>query len=972
MTIKILASDLLNFNAPTAEVVALFGQTSSHAIGLRNTQSVLNGSRLDFSEQLSLNQSAESADPTSNGADLPVLAVGSIGLGNGWLSEVYADQIEDFVKDIFSDPGAFEEIVENVGGTVLQSFLDSGSASEDQGAAVGFGASDIVDILTFLEGFVTFHDSEDALSIVINTGDTFNFNVGDIDIVKMFGQTVSYVAGVDNQQTVINGGNLVDRTVDSGLSAAAARPAASEARQPLLPDEESAQVPDRVPAQALNTPKDLPTAAAGVSVVPASASSPSIIINSGDSFDFDVGDVSIVKMFGQTVSYLDGFNNTQTVVDGASISAAGQGSLEATGKREPGRAEAASSGKTDGSDDLDSGSTAPKQAGQSGKASKEADDRNGGQDPSQPSGRPAVSEKSEAETTSDQGISIAIDTGDSFDFDVGDVNVVKMAGQTVSYASGIENQQSVVNGPVVLSETDSSTAAEKVSGSDGKAREETASSTSQAPSGHRETQSASASDIKAQAASGGVSIKIDTADSFDFEVGGDTDIVKLFGQTVSHVKGAENTQSVTNGSVAEVEPSTQADLEAASSKGQTTSESASTAPLDVIEDVLEDIGIDDDAFIEETVAGFTDEVQSLIEEIFAEESVVSEVTGVFDELIGDLGSGASVSELLDQRLEDDDYAELEAVVAEVNQYRDRLDDGDDLTVDIRTGDDFSFTVDDSVEVTKMFGQTVSLLEGEGSEQTIVNGSVVETSSAAKTLTASESDPSLGEARQAPGARDLGLAAPKTLTVRGDDVETGDRLEAADGALTAPSIVINSGASFDVEVESANIVKLFGQTVSYLDGANLDQTVINGNVVDGESEENSLADSAQEDWRLDPGLAEIARGLEAYRPEAGQDEASLALLQSESDDSEIDEIGGILEAAFDFLDSTGDDRSISIVIDSRDTFNFNVGEVTVAKMFGQTVSYAIGANNVQSVVNGTVLDVDSAQATQDFAAVYDLF
>ena len=133
-----------------------------------------------------------------------------------------------------------------------------------------------------------------------------------------------------------------------------------------------------------------------------------------------------------------------------------------------------------------------------------------------------------------------------------------------------------------------------------------------------------------------------------------------------------------------------------------------------------------------------------------------------------------------------------------------------------------------------------------------------------------------------------------------------------------------------------IVKMFGQTVSYVSGENNTQSVINGadvevtEAVDGAAAEDDGSD-----------LAEIV------------DLAALSTDETQEDDSE--EIAEILEMVLELLEEQEDSSNISIVINTGDSFYFDVGETTVTKMFGQTVSYVTGEDNAQVITNGPVVD-----------------
>jgi len=922
MDIVISSDDQFTYTTQIFLLTALAGQTVSRGTGSNNVQTVTNGFELD----------ADNTDPLLTSLSMDALEAlelppfstefvaeifKAIDLDSPDLidltTDVFGSEAERLLHEIFNDEsaiqaglGALDEIfggqpLGGVSGLVDQKLNDDDSAN-------------IIPLLTLISQISDDVDAGSGLSIVIDAGDSFDFVVGATSVTKLLGQTVSYVAGQNNQQTVVNGFDD-QQAADPAGAAAPAEPVSGSRDQ----------------IGATDAPDDDPTAEArnGVIAPTANATRPeategadedgfSIVIDTGDDFTFTVGDVDIVKMFGQTVSYATGTNNVQTVTNGPIVTAATSTNAPAPQTEDPSDAE---------------------------------------------------TPDTEAEAGMDTDVEVAlpnilISTGDSFYFDVGDTSVTKMFGQTVSFLSGTNNTQTVTNGFVEETSQDSDALGlESLVDNDGLSDGQMA-----AQDVDQDGDDGDEVDILTLIADiigdledpSEISIIIETGDNFYFDVG-DTAITKMFGQTVSYVTGEDNTQTVTNGFEATTDDE----------DGQSPSAVSNAAAYG-----LSAINLGDPVLNELIAAEFEAEAEQLLTEIASDDGVVTEVIGTLDEVFAEAGLFGSVSGLIEDSLTNDGSDDVVAILELLDQIYDDFDTGPDLSIVIDSGDSFEFNVG-TTTVTKMFGQTVSYATGEDLEQTVTNGSQVDTGQALAgpfdpRAERAQSVPDPVDARVDPAqtATANAYAATARPIAEFESPDTGDRAAASphraeskfggwwgwggcdwfgddddpddndnDDPDTGFSVVIDSSNDVTFNVGDVELVKMFGQTVSYVNGENNEQTVGNGFV---EIHNESPADPDEP-------------AGEGATPEDTTPAAAPTSTDTEATD--------------------GNDDQPTIYIDSGDNFVFNVGDVEIVKMFGQTVSYASGEDNIQTVTNGLVAEdtgmlEEPSAVDEDLAPLFD--
>jgi hypothetical protein len=425
MDISIISGDVFDFDVPIFTLTGLFGQTVSYTTGQNNTQAVNNGPALDVS-------STSTGFSSTFFEDL----LTSLGIEDETIIDTvttaYEEGASDLIEEIVSDDSVVAEIIAALD-EMLAGFSLSGSTFDLTSGTTGTNL-DTPAVLGAIDLLQEAIGTDTGLSITINSGDTFNFNVGDTEIVKLFGQTVSYVSGENNDQTVVNGSEVEVSSVatqgvapaetsskDSTESYGFAGSSGSSELQTTANEESSyasegaSGAPD---LGFLGDGNDLQFWIENVDSPDAGADDePTIVINSGDTFYFDVGSVEVVKMFGQTVSHVSGQINVQTVVNGRSVvSSESQGVAEGNTTIEQ-----AAAAKTDvaSTDDAETNEIVA-----------------------------ILDQLADLLEGQDVGSSFTIDieTGDAFNFDVGNVAIVKMFRQTVSYVTGEGNVQDVTNG----------------------------------------------------------------------------------------------------------------------------------------------------------------------------------------------------------------------------------------------------------------------------------------------------------------------------------------------------------------------------------------------------------------------------------------------------------------------------------------------------------------------------------------------
>lgn len=1003
MDIVISSDDQFTYTTPIFLLTALAGQTVSYGTGSDNGQTVTNGFDLNAGtgepplSSLSMD-APEALELPPFSTDFVAEIFKAIDIDNPDLidlaTDVFGSEAERLLHEIFNDEsaiqsglGALDEIfggapLGSVSGLVDQKLNDDDSAN-------------IVPVLTLIRRISDDVDTDSGLSIVIDAGDSFDFVVGATSVTKLLGQTVSYVSGENNQQTVVNG---FDDQQAADLAAAGALNAPVAGSRDQIdetgtPDgDPTSETRNGVVAPAANTAR---TEAAE----DADDDGFSIVIDTGDDFAFTVGDVDIVKMFGQTVSYTTGTSNVQTVTNGPVVTTATSENLPAA--------------QTEGPSDPETFDT-----------------------------------DTDTETEVDLP-NILISTGDSFYFDVGDTSVTKMFGQTVSFLSGTNNTQTVTNGFVEEADQDSTAlGVGALLNDDGASDGQLAAQDvdQDGDDGNEVDVLTLIADIIGDLEDpSAISIIIETGDNFYFDVG-DTSITKMFGQTVSYLTGEDNTQTITNGFEATTDdednqsPATAYGLSAINLGDPVLNDLVAAEFEAEAEQLLADIASDD---------GVVTEVIGALDEVFAEAGLFGSVSGLIDDSLTDDGSDdvVAILELLDQIYDDFDtgpdlsividsgdsfefnvgtttvtkmfgqtvsYAtgedltqtvtngfqadgDVPAVAVDNNDetpaqatvatpaaadlpaaavpestaedddrggsqqeagtrfggwprlercgwpWQDDDDDPDDEEPDDEEPDDdadepgngFSVVIDSSndvifnvgdVDLVKMFGQTVSYVNGTNNQQTIGNGFI------------EINNQSLGDDDNA--SQPAGESGIPQDTMPTEAAQAAADVATSDGDDDQPTIFIDSGDNFVFNVGDVEIVKMFGQTVSYASGEDTTQTVTNGFVAEetGMFEEPSADDEGLASL-FDPGLLAGDAGL-------GSDAGD-----------ETDDLLDILALVADIAGDRADGSDLSISIDAADDFTFNVGETDVVKMFGQTVSYVDGDDITQQIVNGPVIETD---------------
>lgn len=784
MQIQISAGDTFHYTTPDFILTALVGQTITYGTGKDNVQVVTNG----LEDSVDIDQIRPEAFSTRFIQDVfGALQVDDPAVVDAAI-DAFGFEAERLFAEVLADNSAIEEVIAALNEIVVIDGLVEAAAEAADALQAEDDSLDIVAILGLADQIYQDLGTGTDFSISIDSGDSFDFTVGETTVTKLLGQTVSHVSGDDNRQTIINGFDN-DATGSGGSSGgnSAAATAASTA--------------------------EAASSQAGFSIV----------IDTGDDFTFDIGETSVVKMFGQTVSYISGDDNDQTVTNGPAILGGSSESQSST-------------------DDVSNVSQ-------------------------------AAATEVEAELPN-----VLITTGDSFSFDLGTTSITKMFGQTVSYVAGDHNVQTVTNGisvdtdPTVSSASatleDPQPSVEELFGSS-VANSESSGGTD--PDKIIEILTKVADIVGKLEDPTDVSIVIETGHNFFFNIG-EAEVTKMFGQTVSYVAGNRNDQTVTNG-------------------------------FDVTDDgdgQFSDFGnidfaamdIDDTQQAQALASEFGAEAEQLLDDILTDGSAIAEVVAALDDIFSqsDLGS---ISDLIDERQNDDDSTDMVAILELVRQIRNDLAAGSELSILIESGDDFEFNIE-STSVTKMFGQTVSYVNGSYNQQTVVDGFEVTTGDASKSTT------------------DSSLTSPGAAASQIDE-STED--EADDGF----SIVIDAGDNFVFNVGTADIVKMFGQTVSYAAGTNITQSVINGFSAD-----------------LDGSTA----GLQEQDHETRMDEA----------------------VVFPIEDAQDEDDTPNILIEANDTYTFDVDDVEIVKMFGQTVSYASGRDITQDVGNGFEAGDDTSDSS----------
>ncbi len=800
MDTVITAGDDFSYSTPSFLLTALAGQTVSYGAGSKNYQTVTNG----FDEVTDI--TGIPVPPLS--ADAIEAIFDAIGIDDpelvGFTNEVISFEAERLLYDIFSDNSATEESIAALDEVFainglfasLPDLVDEKLNDDD--------SLDIVAIIGLANQIYQDLDTGFDLTVVIDSGDSFDFVVGKTTVTKLLGQTVSHVSGEDNEQTIVNG-----LEINSG---SVSEPSASQIPGTSMAVDQSDQGEN------------------------ASQEGFSIIIDTGDDFVFQVGETNVVKMFGQTVSYVTGVDNQQTITNGPSVF-----------------------------EDSATGNTS------------------GGLQDNILSGGSSTSADMEVET---ELPSILISTGDSFSFDVGDTTLTKMFGQTVSYASGEDLTQTVVDGSVIETGETAGTADpfSALEGTEALAEvpilpDAAISDTSGDSDGIIEILTLVADIVGKLEGQSDISIVIDTGDTFVFNVD-DVEITKMFGQTVSYANGDNISQTVANG------------FETFQAKA---------VSEDLVETVLDSVNINDPDGAEILTAEFGSEAEQLLDEIFTDDSAIAEVIAALDEVFAQSSFG-SVSGLISESQNDDDSTDVVAILELIRQISDDLGDDSELSIAIETGDDFQFNVG-TTTVTKMFGQTVSYVTGSRNEQTVINGSEIEASAGGSLF---------------PGESPAPYTAPAPPSeIQDDGNEAGGGTDDFDDGF---SIVINAGENFIFDVGETDIVKMFGQTVSYASGVDITQSVANGFAVDNDESTNLS---------------------EAENDRSSQSAASVSEAPAES----------VIAPA----DSDQDDETPNILVEATSTYTFDVGDVEVVKMFGQTVSYVSGERLTQEIVNGFELD-----------------
>lgn len=894
MDIVISSDDQFTYTTPIFLLTALAGQTVSYGTGSDNVQTVTNGSDLDVNSDEPLLSSLsldalEARELPPFSTDFVAEIFKAIDIDSPDLIDlatgVFGSEAERLLHEIFNDEsaiqsglGALDEIfggapLGSVSGLVDQKLNDDDSA-------------DIIPVLTLISRIADDVDAGSGLSIEIDAGDSFDFVVGATSVTKLLGQTVSYVAGENNQQTIVN--SLNDQQAADPAGAAAAGAPVSGSRDQI--GETGAS--DGDPTSGTRNGGVAPAAntARREAAEDADDDGFSIVIDTGDDFAFTVGDVDIVKMFGQTVSYTTGTNNVQMVTNGPVITTA-----------------------------MSANAPAPQ------------------------TGALSDAEPLDTDTDTDTEVdlpNILISTGDSFYFDVGDTSVTKMFGQTVSFLSGTNNTQTVTNGFVDENDQDGAVLEPGALVNDG-ARSDGQLATQDVDQDGNDGNEVDILTLIADIIGdledpSEISIIIETGDNFYFDVG-DTSITKMFGQTVSYVTGEDNAQTGTNGFEA------------------TADDEDNQSPATAYG--LSAINLGDPVLNELVAAEFEAEAERLLTEIASDDGVVTEVIGALDEVFAEAGLFGSVSGLIDDSLTDDGSGDVIAILELLDQIYDDFDTGPDLSIVIDSGDSFEFNVG-TTTVTKMFGQTVSYATGEDLVQTVTNG--FQAGGDVPAVTRDDDDETPAQAAQASS----GAAAPAPMAVAEAAEEQDDwgssQQEPRKGSGDWPRLercgwpwqdddpdpdddepdddepdddTDDPGSGFSVVIDSSNdvffnvgdveLVKMFGQTVSYANGTNNEQTIGNGFV---ETNNRSVGD-------------DDTSGPSVGQSGTRQDTMPTATARTSTDAATSD----------------GDGDQPTIYIDSGDNFVFNVGDVEIVKMFGQTVSYASGEDNTQSVTNGLVAE-----------------
>ena len=758
MQIQISAGDTFHYTTPDFILTALIGQTITYGTGKDNVQVVTNG----LEDSVDIDQIRPEAFSTRFIQDVfDALQVDDPAVVDAAI-DAFGFEAERLFAEVLADNSAIEEVIAALNEIVVIDGLVEAAAEAADALQAEDDSLDIVAILGLADQIYQDLGTGTDFSISIDSGDSFDFTVGETTVTKLLGQTVSHVSGDDNRQTIING--FDDETTGSGGSSVGNSAAAT---------------------------------AASTAEAASSQAGFSIVIETGDDFTFDIGETSVVKMFGQTVSYISGDDNDQTVTNGPAI------------------------------------------LGDTSASQSSADD---------------VSNVSQAAATEVEAElpNVLITTGDSFSFDLGTTSITKMFGQTVSYVAGDHNVQTVTNGISVDTDPTVSSASAtledpqpSVEGLFGSSVANSESSGGADPDKIIEILTKVADIVGKLEDPTDVSIVIETGHNFFFNIG-EAEVTKMFGQTVSYVAGNRNDQTITNGF------------------DVTDDEGGQFSDFGNIDFAAMDI--DDTQQVEALASDFGKEAEQLLDDILTDGSAIAEVVAALDDIFSqsDLGS---ISDLIDERQNDDDSTDMVAILELVRQIRNDLAAGSELSILIESGDDFEFNIE-STSVTKMFGQTVSYVNGSYNQQTVVDGFEVTTGDASESTT----DSSL----TSPGA------AASQIDESAED-------EADDGF----SIVIDAGDNFVFNVATADIVKMFGQTVSYAAGTNITQSVINGFSAD-----------------LDGSTA----GLQEQDHETRMDEA----------------------VVFPIEDAQDEDDTPNILIEANDTYTFDVDDVEIVKVFGQTV------------------------------------
>ncbi len=744
-SIAIDSADSFDFVVDKTTVTKLLGQTASHVSGEDNRQTIQNG-RVDETGSV------------SDGSQLSNTSMAAVGSDQGQDPapedfSIVIDTGDDFVFDVGETTVVkmFGQTVSYVTGrsneqTVTNGNLDDTATNEADAELQNETAVSASDVATDTKA------ETELQNILISTGDSFDFDIGETTITKMFGQTVSYANGENHTQTVTNGFSESGETGGNSDLYSALDQFATATGEEVYLETATSEVSGNSETDGII---EILTQVADIVGKLEGQFDISIVIDTGDTFIFNNDAVEITKLFGQTVSYANGGDIAQSATNGFDVTNSGAVPSGAASEGFAGGVfKTINSGDPDVVDILtgefgseaeqlldeiftDDSAIAEVIAALDAVFAQSSFGSVSGligamQNDDDATDVVAVLEliKQIRDDLGDNSeLSIAIETGDDFEFNIGTTAVTKMFGQTVSYVAGNRNEQTVVNGPGIEAAAAEHLVSSQYSGS------------SSASEPQLESQKTGSDAVEDDDTVKEFAIVINSGQEFIFDIN-ETDIVKLFGQTVSYAAGHDITQTVTNGFA--VDDSEAANLaQTESDPGGPGAAPGNTAAKDPIAPSAQPVETEQDDTTPNILLDATStyrfdighvEVVKLFGQTVSHvsgENLTQEIVNGFElDEAGDtpgfsLVTSAAEPPGFDEKSFDDDRTdEAIALLTDVAEIVGALEDHSELAIAISARDEFGFDIG-AVDDVKLYGQTVSYLSGADNTQHVNNGPVVD-------------------------------------------------------------------------------------------------------------------------------------------------------------------------------------------------------------------------------------------------------